>query len=92
MQKFSAYSAFIVWSAIRLFLASVIPMFGAFTNYLLLTGKLESLLMFEMSLSSVMGVFTICGMSVIFGIGVIFSLLKDDIVLDWRNLKDWYND
>jgi hypothetical protein len=89
--KISAYSAFFFMSAIRLFLASSLPMFGALVIYLLFIGDFEMFLGFQMSLPSVAGVFTLSFIGTIVGIGAVMNLMKEHILREWDSLKDWYN-
>lgn len=91
MQKFGAYSAFFMMSAIRLVLVSVIPTLGALFIYLLFIGDLEGFLGFQMSLPSVAGMFSLCAIVVVLGVYAVMTLMRDQIFPEWDALKAWYN-
>lgn len=91
MQKFGAYSAFFMMSAFRLVIVSAIPTLGAFIIYLLFIGDLEGFLGFQMSLSSVAGLFSISSIVVVLGVYGVMSLMRDQIFPEWDALNAWYN-
>lgn len=91
MQKFGAYSAFFMMSAIRLVLVSSIPALCGFVIILLFMGDFEGFLTFQMSLPSVAGLFVILSFGVVFGIQAVMSLMRDQIFPEWDALNAWYN-
>ena len=92
MQKFGAYSAFFMMSAIRVVLVSSIPALCALMIYILFIGDFEGFLGFQMSLPSVAGLFVILSFGVVFGILELISMLKDEIFPEWDALNAWYNE
>lgn len=91
MKKLDCYSAFVVMSALRLIPALSIPMSGIVFIILLLNGFIEeSVLHFQMSDLSFLGMFIIFGMMVFGGFSVVGSLLKTQIIKEWKELDELF--